>query len=426
MTLAMALVFLLTLALGFPVAFCLGITALSGLWLLDEPLLLMAQRMFTGIDSFPLMAVPFFVLAGEIMNRGGTTRRLIEFANVLVGRIPGGLAHTNIVASMFFGGISGSAVADASAIGTILIPGMVRQGYSPGFSAAVTAASSTMGPIIPPSIFMVIMGVTTGISIGGLFAAGIIPGFLLGVSMMVYSYFLAVRRRFPRDTTPFSAARLWRDFVAAGPALLAPVIILGGILGGVFTPTEAAAVAVLYAYLLGVFVYRELKWRDLIGIFIASGTTTAVLLLIIGMANIFAWVLTAEQIPQQIANALLGLTKNPYLILLLINVLLICVGMFLEGGAAIIILAPTLLAVTEAVGVNPLHFGLVMVLNIVVGLLTPPLGVCLFVVCGITGMEFGRLTKAIMPFLALEFGVLLLVTYWPGLILWIPRLLGYN
>lgn len=426
MTITMALVFLLTLALGFPVAFCLGITALSGLWLLDEPFLLMAQRMFTGVDSFPLMAVPFFVLAGEIMNRGGTTQRLIEFANVLVGRIPGGLAHTNIVASMFFGGISGSAVADASAIGTILIPGMVRQGYSPGFSAAVTAASSTMGPIIPPSIFMVIMGVTTGISIGGLFAAGIIPGILIGVSMMVYSYIMAVRRHFPRDTTPFSLKRLWRDFLAAGPALLAPVIILGGILGGVFTPTEAAAVAVLYAYFLGVVVYRELKWRDLIGIFITSGTTTAVLLLIIGMANIFAWVLTAEQIPQQIAHALLSMTNNPYLILLLINVLLIFVGMFMEGGAAIIILAPTLLAVIEAVGINPLHFGLVMVLNIVVGLLTPPLGVCLFVVCGITGLEFGRVTRAVMPFLVLEFGVLMVVTYWPSLILWIPRMLGYN
>ena len=425
MTIIMFLVFLLTLALGFPVAFCLGLTALSGLWLLDEPLLLLAQRMFTGVDSFPLMAVPFFVLAGEIMNRGGTTRRLIEFANVLVGRIPGGLAHTNIVASMFFGGISGSAVADASAIGTVLIPGMVRQGYSLDFSAAVTAASSTMGPIIPPSIFMVIMGVTTGVSIGGLFAAGLIPGVLIGLSMMVYSYVLAVKHNFPRDTVPFSLGRLWRDFVGAGPALLAPVIILGGILGGIFTPTEAAAVAVIYAYILGVVVYRELKWRDLIGIFISSGTTTAVLLLIIGMANIFAWVLTAEQIPQHIAGALLALTKDPYLILLLINLLLIFVGMFLEGGAAIIILAPTLMAVITAVGIDPLHFGLVMVLNIVVGLLTPPLGVCLFVVCGISGLEFGRMTRAILPFLALEIGLLMVVTYWPGLILWVPRLLGY-
>ncbi|MCB2185357.1 MAG: TRAP transporter large permease [Deltaproteobacteria bacterium] len=425
MTLTLAAVFLVSLALGFPVAFCLGLASLAALYLLDVDLILMAQRMFTGIDSFPLMAVPFFVLAGELMNRGGVTGRLIDFANILVGRIPGGLAHTNIVASMFFGGISGSAVADAAAMGTILVPGMVRQGYTPGFSAAVTAASSTMGPIIPPSIFMVIMGVTTGISIGGLFAAGFVPGLLLGLSMMALSYFISVKRHYPRDTTPFTLKRFWHHFTAAGPALLAPVIILGGILGGIFTPTEAAAVAVAYAFFLGVVVYRRLTWRDLKEVFIESGVTTAVLLLIIGMANIFAWVLSAEQIPQRIAEAMLGLTTNPYLILLLINVFLIFIGMFLEGGAAIIILAPTLLSVAEKVGIEPLHFGLVMVLNIVVGLLTPPLGVCLFVVCGVSNIPLSRLTRAVMPFLAVEIGVLLLVTYFPALVLAVPRWLGF-
>ncbi len=418
-------VFAATLALGFPVAFCLGLSALAALWALEVPLSLIAQRMFTGIDSFPLMAVPLFVLAGELMNRGGTTLRLVGFANALVGRIRGGLAHTNIVASMFFGGISGSAVADASAIGTVLVPGMVQAGYDKPFSAAVTAASSTMGPIIPPSIFMVIMGVTTGLSIGALFAAGIIPGLLIGFSMMGLSYVIALRRGYPRVEEPFTASFLWRHLRQAGPALIAPLIILGGILGGVFTPTEAAAVAVLYALFLGLFVYRELDWAAVQQVFIEGAVTTAVLLLIIAMANVFAWVLTAEQIPGRIAALLIRLTDNPYLILMLINGFLLFVGMFLEGGAAIIILAPTLLAVAQSVGIHPLHFGFVMVFNIVVGLLTPPLGVCLFVVCGVTGLPLPQVTRAVIPFLALEIGILLLVTYAPALVLWIPRLLGY-
>ncbi len=418
-------VFLITLVLGFPVAFCLGITSLTALVIGDVPLVVMTQRLFTGIDSFPLMAVPFFVLAGELMNRGGTTQRLIDFANVLVGRVPGGLAHTNILASMFFGGISGSAVADSAAMGTIMVPGMIKKGFPPGFSAAVTAASSTVGPIIPPSILMVIMGVTTGISIGGLFAAGIIPGILLGLSMMVLSYVMAIRYSFPKETMPLSPLIIWKEFVAAIPALLAPLIILGGILGGVFTPTEAAAVAVLYAFVLGMFVYRELSFKDMADVFIQSGITTAVLLLIIGMANIFSWVLTSEQIPTKIAQGLLSLTSNPYVILMLINLFLIFIGMFLEGGAAIIILAPTLLQVTNTVGIDPLHFGLVMVLNLVVALLTPPLGVCLFVVCGVTGIDFSVIVRAVIPFLLVEFGVLLVVTYFPWLILLIPKLLGY-
>lgn len=425
MILTLILVFLLTLILGFPVAFCLGITSLAALVISDVPLVLMAQRMFTGIDSFPLMAVPFFVLAGELMNRGGTTKRLIDFANVLVGRVPGGLAHTNILASMFFGGISGSAVADAAAMGTVLVPGMTRKGFPAGFSAAVTAASATMGPIIPPSILMVLMGVTTGLSIGGLFAAGIIPGLILGLGMMALSYGMAVRYRFPRESFPLTPGILFREFISAVPALMAPVIILGGILGGVFTPTESAAVAVLYAFILGRFIYRELSFKDLRSIFVESGITTAVLLLIIGMANIFAWVLTSEQIPTRIAAAMTALTDNPYIILMIINLFLIFIGMFLEGGAAIIILAPTLLGVTNALGIDPLHFGLVMVLNIAVGLLTPPLGVCLFVVCGVTRISLGQIIRSVMPFLAVEIVVLLLVTYFPGIILFIPRLLGY-
>lgn len=419
------IVFAVSLVLGLPIAFCLGITSLVAVYILDVPLALIAQRMFTGMDSFPLMAVPFFVLAGELMNVGGTTRGLINFANVLVGRIRGGLAHTNVVASMFLSGISGSAVADASAIATIMVPGMTQGGYGKGFAAALTAAASTMGPIIPPSIFMVIMGVTTGVSIGALFATGFVPGVLLGGSMMVLSYILAVKRNYPKDPEPFSFRRLARATLEAGPALIAPIIIIGGILLGVFTPTEAAVVAVFYALGVGVFYYRELNLRKIARILVNSGITTAVLLFIIGTANIFAWVLTAEQIPQRIASQMLAVTHDPYLILLFINLFLLVVGMFMEGGAAIIILAPTLMKVIETVGINPLHFSFLMVLNIVVGLLTPPMGVCLFVVCGVTGQSLSNVIREVLPFILVELGVLFIATYFPWIVLIVPRLLGY-
>ena len=419
-----ACVFLVTLFLGFPVAICLALTALAGLLVNDVPLVVIVQRMFQGFNSFSLLAVPFFVLAGELMNKCGLTQRLIDFSYMLVGRIPGGLAHANIAASMFFGGISGSAVADTAAIGSIMVPGMIRNRYDAGFSAAVTAASSTMGPIIPPSILMVIMGVTTGMSIGGLFIAGIVPGLMLGLAMMTYSYFVAIRRNYPKDPNPLTVRRFVKSLKAAGPALLAPCIIMGGIMFGIFTPTEAAAVAVVYALFLGV-CYRTIKLADLYDVLSSSVVTTAVLLLIIGTANAFAWLLAAEQIPTQIAQAIQSVTANKYMILLLLNVLLLFVGMFLEGGAAIIILAPTLLAVATGVGIEPLHFGMIMVLNMAVGLLTPPLGVCLFVVCGVTKLDLGYVIKAVLPFVYVEIGVLLLITYVPELTLFIPRLLGY-
>ncbi len=425
MILLMALAFAITLVMGFPIAFCLGITSLAVLVASDVPLNLMAQRIFTGMDSFPLMAVPFFVLAGEMMNVGGTTQRLISLANVLVGKIRGGLAHTTVVSAMFLSGISGSAVADASALGSVLIPGMVQRGYGRGFSAAITASAAVMGPTIPPSILMVILGVTTGISIGALFAAGMIPGIMQGLAMMGMAYYFAIKHNYPKDEEPLSLGRIWRELVAAGPALLAPVIIIGGILAGAFTPTEAAVVAVFYALILGLWVYKELRWRDLVRILVNTGITTSVLLLIIGMANIFAWVLTAEQVPQKIAAALLGITKDPYLILLLINVVLLLVGMFMEAGAAIVILSPTLLAVAQAVGIHPLHFGFVMILNLSIGLITPPVGVLLFVVCGITGYPFGLVTRWAMPFLAANLATLALVSYVPAIIMWVPRLFGY-
>ena len=418
------LVFLVSLFLGVPVALCLAFTSVAGLLLHDTSLLVVVQRMFQGFNSFSLLAVPFFVLAGDLMNKCGITQRLIDFSYMLVGRIPGGLAHSNIAASMFLGGISGSAVADAAAIGSIMVPGMIRNGYNPGFSAAVTAAASTMGPIIPPSILMVIMGVTTGMSIGGLFMAGIVPGLLLGLGMMAYSYVVAIRENYPRDTNPLTLRRFFREFWKALPALMAPTIIMGGIMFGFFTSTEAAAVAVLYALLLGV-CQRTLRMKDLIEVLGSSVLTTAVLLLIIGTANAFAWLLAAEQIPNQLAELIQSITSNKLVILLLLNLLLLFVGMFMEGGAAIIILAPTLLNVATQVGIEPLHFGMIMVLNMAVGLLTPPLGVCLFVICGVTKLDLSYVIRAVLPFIAVEIVVLLLVTYVPAVCLTIPRMLGY-
>ena len=418
------LVFLVSLFLGVPVALCLAFTTCAGLMLHDTSLLVVVQRMFQGFNSFSLLAVPFFVLAGDLMNKCGITQRLIDFSYMLVGRIPGGLAHSNIAASMFLGGISGSAVADAAAIGSIMVPGMIRNGYNPGFSAAVTAAASTMGPIIPPSILMVIMGVTTGMSIGGLFMAGIVPGLMLGLGMMAYSYFVAIRENYPRDPNPLTLKRFFKELWNAAPALMAPTIIMGGIMFGIFTSTEAAAVAVLYALLLGI-CHRTLRIKDLIEVLGSSVLTTAVLLLIIGTANAFAWLLAAEQIPNQLAALIQSLTSNKLIILLLLNIMLLFVGMFMEGGAAIIILAPTLLNVATQVGIEPLHFGMIMVLNMAVGLLTPPLGVCLFVICGVTKLDLSYVIRSVLPFIAVELGVLLLVTYVPALCLTIPRMLGY-
>lgn len=418
------IVFLVSLFLGVPVALCLAFTSVAGLMLHDTSLLVVVQRMFQGFNSFSLLAVPFFVLAGDLMNKCGITQRLIDFSYMLVGRIPGGLAHSNIAASMFLGGISGSAVADAAAIGSIMVPGMIRNGYNPGFSAAVTAAASTMGPIIPPSILMVIMGVTTGMSIGGLFMAGIVPGIMLGLGMMAYSYVVAIRENYPRDPNPLTLKRFCREFWKALPALMAPTIIMGGIMFGIFTSTEAAAVAVLYALLLGI-CHRTLRMKDLIEVLGSSVLTTAVLLLIIGTANAFAWLLAAEQIPNQLAELIQSVTTNKFVILLLLNILLLFVGMFMEGGAAIIILAPTLLNVATQVGIEPLHFGMIMVLNMAVGLLTPPLGVCLFVICGVTKLDLAYVIRSVLPFIAVELTVLLLITYVPAISLTIPRMLGY-
>ncbi|HPU78396.1 MAG TPA: TRAP transporter large permease, partial [Thermosynergistes sp.] len=387
------------------------------------PNMVVAQRMFTGIDSFPLMAVPFFILAGDLMNRGGTTIRLIDFANSLVGHIRGGLAHANVVANMFMAGISGSSVADASAIGSITIPAMEKAGYDRPFSAALTASAATIGPIIPPSIIMVIYGVSVGVSVGGLFAAGFIPGVMLGLALMLIVYRESLKKNYPKEGH-FSFGRMFKSLYRSFWALLAPLIILGGILGGIFTPTEAA-VAVVYSFFVGKFVFREIRWCDLPRILLDSGITTATVLFIISTANVFAWVIAANMIPLRLANIFLSVTDNPILFLLLVNVFLLIVGMFMESGAAIILLAPILAPIAHRLGVDPLHFGFVMVLNLAIGMATPPVGVCLFVSCGITGLSLEVISKNAMKFIGAEIAVLLIVTYIEPISMWLPKLLGF-
>lgn len=417
--LTMLFVFFFTLLIvGVPVAFALGGASLLYFMGTGIPLITLPQKMFAGMNSFVLLCVPGFILAGNLMNQGGITHKIIKFSNSLVGHIRGGLSQANIVASMVFAGISGTATADVASLGAILIPAMENEGYETDFSCAVTASSSTIGPIIPPSLPMIIAATMTGLSVTKLFVAGIIPGLLLGLGMMLVSYIISKKRNHPKSERA-SFRTILLTFKDAIWALLMTVIILVGILGGITTPTEASIIAVLYGFVIGIYVYKALTWKMVPKIIMESALTTAAILVLIGFANVFAWILAMEQVPQMVATALLSITENKIVILILINLLLLFVGTFMETLSALAILFPTLLSIAITVGVDPIQFAVVCVLNLVIGLTTPPVGVCLFISSTIGKISLTKVSKAILPFLGVSLLVLMLVTYFPPTTLWL-------
>ncbi|WP_194976769.1 TRAP transporter large permease [Aquiflexum lacus] len=421
MILILFIVFLLLLLLGIPIAFSLGLSAFVYILFSDLPLIVIPQKMYAGIDVFVLLSIPGFILAGNLMNASGITGRIIAFCNAILGHIRGGLGLANVGASMLFGGISGTAIADTASIGSVMIPAMEKEGYDTDFSCAVTATSSTIGPIIPPSLPMIIAATLTGLSVGKLFIAGIIPGLLLGMGLMLVTYIISVKRKYPKNKrVPFLT--MAKSFYQAFWAIMMTLLILFGIIGGVFTPTEASIVAVIYAIVIGLLVYRELKVGMLPKIILESAKMTASLMVLVGFANLFAWIMTVEEIPQLIAESLLNLTQNKFMILLMINILLLFVGAFMETIAALLILFPVLLGVALHVGVDPIQFAMIMVVNLVIGLTTPPVGVCLFVASSIGKISLEKISRAGLPFLLVSLFVLLLVTYVPEISLFLPGL----
>jgi C4-dicarboxylate transporter DctM subunit len=409
------------LALNVPVAVTFGIAgALFLVLLTDVPLTLIPQQMFGGTDSTVLQAVPFFLLAGALMDKGGISRRLINFANVLVGWITGGLAMVSVVASMFFAGISGSAAADSAAVGSVMIPAMARKGYAKDFAAALIACAGTIGTMIPPSIPMIIYGVTTGTSIGGLFIAGVVPGVLMGLALMAHAYAVSRRRGYSGLALP-SAREAWVAFREALLTLLMPVIVVGGILGGIFTPTEAAAIAVFYSLVLGGLVYRELRWSSLPEILVQTGLSTGIVMFLIATSTAYGWILARQGIPLALANSFTGVTENPRVFLLLVNLLLLVVGTVMETVPAIIIFAPVLLPLAKRLDVDPVFFGVLMVVNLSIGLASPPSGATLFVSTAIANESLDRVCRAVWPLFFSMVGILVLITLVPPLAMWLPR-----
>jgi tripartite ATP-independent transporter DctM subunit len=419
--------FLLFLLLGLPVFF--GMLAAPGimLWLngQERDIILLYRNVYNGMASFPLMAIPFFMLAGELMNKGGITMRLVEFSQAMMGHFRGGLAHVNVLSSMLFAGLSGSAVADTSALGSMLIPAMEKEGYTRRFAAAVTAASSVIGPIIPPSGIMIIYAYVMGESVAALFLAGIVPGVLVGIGLMLMIRWQADRYDFPVSRQKATWGERGDASLKAFFPLMTPVIIMGGILAGIFTPTEAAAVAVAYAIIIGMFVLNTLKLSDLPDVLMRAALTSATVLLLVGAAMAFKTVVSLSHTPEILAEFVLGLSENPLILLFLINLLLFVVGMFLDAGPAIIILGPILGPIFVDLGVDPIHFAIIMSVNLTVGLATPPMGLVLFVASSVSGEKVETISKAILPFLAIEIVVIFLITFIPEISMTIPRLTGF-
>ena len=415
----------LLLLAAVPIGIALGTASILTIFTSD-PISIesFTQTMIQGLNSFPLMAVPLFTFAGDIMGRGGISKRLLNVTGVMFGRFKGGLGVVSIVACLFFAAISGTGSATVAAIGLIMIPEMVRMGYNKNFSGALVATAGTVGVIIPPSICMVIYAVAAGTSVTGMFMAGIGPGLLVGLALSIYTVFYSAKKGYEGDQTRYTMKEVGAIFLDAIPALLVPVIILGGIYGGVFTPTEAAAVAAVYGIFVSVFVYKEVKLSELPFIGFNSALLCAAVLVIIGISSGFGRILTIANIPTAIANFILDITTSKFLILLFINILLLIVGTFMETNASIIILVPILLPVVTSLGVNPVHFGVMMVLNLAIGFVTPPLGANLFMACQISDIRFDDIAKAIVPWILVMVIVLMLVTYIPAITMWLPKVMG--
>lgn len=417
-------VLLFTLFIGLPLPFSMGIASVAAIMVMDLsiPLTVIPQRMVAGIDNFAFMAIPFFLLVGELMNTSGITQRIINLSNALVGHIAGGLAQVNVVSSMFFGGMSGSSTADTASIGSILIPAMKKEGYDPDFSVALTATSSCCGPLIPPSIGMILYGVLANVSVTKMFLAGYLPGLMLGLGLLLTSYIISKRRGYPthpRATFP----QIVTAFTQSVWAAALPFLIIGGLLSGVFSVTEAACVAVVYTLFVGLIVYRELKLTDLPRIFMIATVKCGTMMAVAAAALIFAWVLTVMEVPQALATAILTVSDNKYVILMLLNVFFLIIGTFMEPKASMLILLPVLLPVIPQFDINLIHFGIIFIFNALIGLITPPVGLVLNLAAKIGGVSIDKASIAALPFLGTMLLILMVITYMPALILWLPSML---
>ncbi|EGQ7822351.1 TRAP transporter large permease [Vibrio parahaemolyticus] len=417
--------FAVLLAIGVPVSFAIGLSSLATILMglpLEPAIAVVAQRMAAGLDNFALLAIPFFILAGNIMNQGGIALRLINFAKVLGGRLPGSLAHVNVMANMMFGSISGSAVASAAAVGGTMSPLQKKDGYDENFSAAVNITSCPSGLLIPPSNTLIVFSlVSGGTSIAALFLAGYIPGILMGLSIMVVAGIIAKRRGYPIAARP-TLAMVWDTFLKAAPSLALIVVIMGGI----FTATEASAIAVVYTFVLAVLVYREVKWRDLPKIILESAVTTSIVLLLVGASMGMSWAMANADIPYMIADALLAISDNPMMILLIINIILLIVGIFMDMTPAVLIFTPIFLPIALDMGIDPVHFGIMMTFNLAIGICTPPVGSALFIGCSVANVAIDKVIKPLLPFYVALIAALMAVTFIPELSLFLPKLvLGY-
>lgn len=418
----MFIIFLILLFTRVPIAYSLGISAVIYLLLEGIPFNIVAEKMYAGMDSFTMVCIPSFILAGNLMNTGGITKRIVAFCNVFVGHIRGALAYINILASVLFAGISGTALADVASLGSMLIPAMKDEGYDADFSVAITASTSVVGPIIPPSVPMVIAGTLTNLSIAKLFVGGIMPGLIMGLGFIIPTYYMSKKRNYPKhERVPMKErVKIIKDVIWA---LLMPLILMVGILSGIFTPTEASIVTVLYAFVVGIFIYKEIKLKDIFPIFRDTVIAAGSVIILVGIANLFAWILTSERVPQTIASGILSITENPILVILIMNIVLLFTGMFMESIAAIIIMIPVLLPVATAIGMSPIHFSIMAILNLMIGLVTPPVGLCLTTAAQIGKISTGRAIKANAPFLVVLILILALVSYVPAVTTFLPGLM---